>query len=252
MAALYRITDHPEFSEPLSKEDLWLLSERGVIARGDMCTDTDNGQSHTIGELIRGMRQPSPVAAESRVERPAFQEIRADHDGMEEEEWEDEDDDDGDDEGFVYTSSGERIMHHAHPSWLCYTKALILAALLCVAAGLGFQFGTRYFILGMACASATVTCIAIARFSKDYLITEDRVEVLWGIIGRSSKEVRIRDIRSIDVTERWITGLLGIGTLDFSSAANAGIEVAFKNVRSAHKIKELVRQLQRMQDGDDD
>jgi len=104
----------------------------------------------------------------------------------------------------------------------------------------------------MACASATVTCIAIARFSKDYLITEDRVEVLWGIIGRSSKEVRIRDIRSIDVTERWITGLLGIGTLDFSSAANAGIEVAFKNVRSAHKIKELVRQLQRIQDGDDD
>jgi len=251
MAALYSINDHPEFSEPLSKEDLWLLSERGVIARGEFCTDLDNGQTHTIGELIRGMRPPSPLAAESRVERPAFQEIRADHDGIDDDdEWEDEEE--GDDEGFVFTSSGERIMHHAHPSWLSYTKALVLAALLCIAAGLGFQFGTRYFLLGMACASATVTCIAIARFSKDYLITEDRVEVLWGIIGRSSKEVRIRDIRSIDVSERWITGLLGIGSLDFSSAANAGVEVAFKNVRSAHKIKELVRQLQKLQDGDDD
>jgi len=80
-------------------------------------------------------------------------------------------------------------------------------------------------------------------------VTEERVELMWGVIGRSSKEVRIRDIRSIDVRENMLTGLLGLGSVDFSSSANSGVEVVFSYVRGAHKVKQIVRELQRQGDG---
>jgi uncharacterized membrane protein YdbT with pleckstrin-like domain len=69
--------------------------------------------------------------------------------------------------------------------------------------------------------------------------------MVWGIFGRSSKEVRICDIRSIDVHEKGLTGIIGLGSVDFSSSANSGVEVQFKNIRRAHEVKELVRSLQK-------
>ncbi len=252
MPSRYRLAEHPDFTETLSREDLAVLVERGSLGRGEICEDVESGRSHTVGELTQGRVGSS--AGGSRIGRPAYVEIRAD--GVRSEELEeDEGEEDGDEEeedGFLYTSSGERILYHGNPSWLSYSKALFLAVLLAVSGALAVPFGLRYAALGFLCSSSVVLCVGIARFSRDYFVTEDRVEVLWGLIGRSSKEVRIRDIRSIDVREGWITGLLGLGSVDFSSSANAGIEVAFDHVRKAHRIKELVRRLQRLDDGDDD
>ena len=60
------------------------------------------------------------------------------------------------------------------------------------------------------------------------------------------------DIRSIDVYESGLKGLLGLGTIDFSTAANAGIEVQFKDMRQAHEVKDLVRKLQKGVDPTED
>ncbi len=249
MPSRYRLVEHPDFTEALSREDIFVLARRGSIGRGDLCEDEESGRCHTVGELILGMRRARVADGGGSVERPAYMEIRADGARGEDEEEYEEDDDADLDEEYARTASGERILFHGHPSWLSYSKALFLCLLLASAGALAVPFGLRYAALGFLCSSATFTCIGIARFSRDYLITEERVEVLWGVIGRSSKEVRIRDIRSIDVRESWISGLLGLGSVDFSSAANAGIEVAFEYVRQAHGVKELVRQLQRLTDG---
>jgi membrane protein YdbS with pleckstrin-like domain len=251
MPARYRLTEHPDFTETLSREDLAVLVGRGSLGRGDICEDVDSGRSHTVGELTQGMG--GGVGDGSRIARPAYMEIRADGARFDESEEGDlEDDEEVEEDNYLYTSSGERVLYHGNPSWLSYSKALFLSVLLAVSGALAVPFGLRYAALGFLCSSSVVLCVGIARFSRDYFVTEDRVEVLWGLIGRSSKEVRIRDIRSIDVREGWITGLLGLGSVDFSSSANAGIEVAFDHVRKAHRIKELVRRLQRLNDGDDD
>lgn len=253
MPSRYRLAEHPDFTETLSREDLAVLVERGSLGRGDICEDVDSGRSHTVGELTQGMG--SGTGGGSRIGRPAYVEIRADgvrSEAFDDDEVEDEEEaEEREEDSFLYTSGGERILYHGNPSWLSYSKALFLAVLLAVAGALAVPFGLRYAALGFLCSSSVVLCVGIARFSRDYFVTEDRVEVLWGLIGRSSKEVRIRDIRSIDVREGWITGLLGLGSVDFSSSANAGIEVAFDHVRKAHRIKELVRRLQRQNDGDD-
>lgn len=262
MSARYTLPQHPAFSDPLSKEDLYTLVARGSLARGEMCLDEDTGHMHTVGELVSGMRRPSASSGQARIARPMYREISPDTELPDEpepeaeEEVEEEADEaapeEDKDDDFDYSPSGEIILHHAHPSWLGYTKALILCLLLTVAGGLLCVIQLEYGIIALLCASSTLIAVGIARYSHDYIVTRERVELIWGIVGRSSKEARICDIRSIDVYEAGLKGLLGLGTIDFSTAANAGIEVQFKDMRRAHVVKDLVRKLQRGVDPTDD
>ncbi len=251
MPARYTLQNHPAFGEPLSKEDLYTLVARGSLARGEMCVDEDTGLTHTVGELVSGMRRPSASSGQSRIDRPAYREIGPDHEMPDEEEIIEEEEA-ADDDDHRYTPSGEVILRHAHPSWLGYTKALFLVLLLLIAAGLLFAIQLEYAVIALLCASSTLIAIGIARYSHDYIVTRERVELIWGIIGRSSKEARICDIRSIDVYESGLKGLLGLGTIDFSTAANAGIEVQFKDMRRTHHVKDLVRKLQKGVDPTED
>ena len=241
----YRIHNHPSFETLLTKEDLYLLVACGSVARGEICTDTRTGNSHKVGELIGGMTPPRSGDANLRIQRPSFQEIRADGPADDESEEESllEDEEEIDDAD--YTASGERIYYHGHPSWWAFAKALFLFTLLGIAAGLSSAFGPTYLLIGLALALVTLVSVAIFRFSCDFWVTDERVEMVWGIFGRSSKEVRICDIRSIDVHEKGLTGIIGLGSVDFSSSANSGVEVQFKNIRRAHELKELVRSLQK-------
>ena len=264
MSARYTLQQHPAFRAPLSKEDLYTLVARGSIARGEMCLDEATGLTHTVGELVSGMRQPTASSGQARIARPMYREISPDTEIPDEEEAEEEAEDEAEDESVQsaeaeekdadldFSPSGEIILHHAHPSWLSYTKALFLCMLLTVAGGMLFFIQLEYAVISLLCASSTLIAIGIARYSHDYIVTRERVELIWGIIGRSSKEARICDIRSIDVYESGFKGLLGLGTIDFSTAANAGIEVQFKDLRRAHVVKDLVRKLQRGVDPSDD
>jgi membrane protein YdbS with pleckstrin-like domain len=238
MPARYALQNHPAFGDPLTRDDLYLLVARGSLARGEMVVSDETGATHTVGEVISGMRPPRQPS----VARPAFREITPDFEGPPDEDEPlvaDEPDDD-----YAYTASGEVILHHSHPSWLAYSKTLFLALLLAIAAGLLFLFEPAYALISLVAAITVLFGVFVARVTHDYIVTPQRVELLWGIIGRSSKEARICDIRSIDVYEKGIKGMLGLGTIDFSTAANAGIEVQFRDLRRAHEVKELVRQLQ--------
>ena len=73
----YLLHNHPAFPGLLSKEDLYTLVERSSLARGDLCTDVQTGRDHTVDEVISGMRPPR-ASSPPRVDRPAYQEFRAD------------------------------------------------------------------------------------------------------------------------------------------------------------------------------
>ena len=86
--------------------------------------------------------------------------------------------------------------------------------------------------------------IRLDRAARRYTVTNRRVSVEYGIISKQSTELRIQDIRSINLTTAGISGLLGIGRLEFSSAASDDAEVIFWNAPGAEKIRDLVRSLQ--------
>lgn len=253
-SARYQLPQHPTLAGPHTKDELYRLVERGSIARGEIVLDRQSGRSHKVGELIDGMKPPRALERGDRVDRPAYQEFsgdapwephsHADADGLDEDAdlYSEHDDFMLDDTTGV---SGDDICFHGHPSWLSFLAPLLVCLVLLGGSVGVLQFGMNYFALGLTITSLTFCCILIARQNRDYFVSGERVEMEWGIIGRSSREVRIVDVRSIDVHQKGIKGLLGVGTVDFSSSSSAAVEVQFVDVRKPHRIKELVRQLQK-------
>ena len=74
-------------------------------------------------------------------------------------------------------------------------------------------------------------------------MTGRRIEVVKGLIARSSNEVLISDVRAINVTCSGLIGAIGVGTIDFFTVGDEP-EVTFRKVWAAKKVKSLVRQLQ--------
>ena len=86
--------------------------------------------------------------------------------------------------------------------------------------------------------------IYLDRSRRRYAVTNRRVSVEYGIIGKRSNEVRVQDIRSINLRKTGLSGLLGVGTVEFSSAATDDADVIFWNTAEAEKVRDLVRSLQ--------
>jgi uncharacterized membrane protein YdbT with pleckstrin-like domain len=89
-----------------------------------------------------------------------------------------------------------------------------------------------------------VSWIQLDRIRRKYAVTDRRVSCEYGIINKNSNEVRVQDVRSINLRKTGISGLLGIGTVEFSSAATDDADVTFWNIPEAEKIRDLVRSLQ--------
>jgi len=54
----------------------------------------------------------------------------------------------------------------------------------------------------------------------------------------------VKDIRSINVTKHGLAGFIGIGSVEFSSAASDRAEVIFVNISGADRVRDLVTNLQ--------
>ncbi len=70
------------------------------------------------------------------------------------------------------------------------------------------------------------------------------MEVQRGLISKSSQEIRIPDIRAINVRKSGFAGLLGVGDLIFSSSTGGEEDVVFQRTASAHRLKHRVRHVQ--------
>jgi len=96
----------------------------------------------------------------------------------------------------------------------------------------------------LLCAACVFFLIQLDRARRVYQVTNKRVIVEWGIVAKSSNEIRVQDIRSINVSKSGLSGILGIGNVEFSSAASDDAEVTFVKVPGADKVRDAVRALQ--------
>ena len=141
--------------------------------------------------------------------------------------------------------SGSVSQWHYAGKWL-----LILILLAAVIGTFFFKLGDDASIAwGIRGVLAVIAVIIVAWIRLDlaarkYTVTNRRVSVEYGIISKQSNELRIQDIRSINLTTKGLSGLLGIGRLEFSSAASEDADVVFWNTPSAEKIRDMVRSLQ--------
>lgn len=147
------------------------------------------------------------------------------------------------------------VLWQGHPSLFHYLPALIVFVIL-TASGIGLLIWRIELWLGAALAAAGLIILGLTLFlrsTRSYLISERRVEFIYGIISKSSQEILIEDIRAINVKKNGILGLLGIGDVEFSSAGSTDIEVSFVTIGRAATVKQIVREIQdELDDADHD
>lgn len=139
-----------------------------------------------------------------------------------------------------------RTVFAGHPSFLMYWRSLLLSVLLMAGGWYAgrWEEGGWWLAGGWLAGGALLALALLRRSSVEYRVTTRRVEVERGFISKSSSEIRIPDIRSMNVRKTGPAGILGVGDLIFSSSGGGEDDVIFRQVGGAHRIKNRVRRLQ--------
>lgn len=273
----FLLHDYPDFGGLLSKTDLQALVENGTVDPRSSCTDVRSRQVLAVAEAL-GMQLPKAGAAargqffggRRPPPKPSYQEFGPDQDPhwpsprpqpgsaaarpvdlieTGQEHWRgrvgssDLADDQPDDQGDGDDSS--MWLYFGRPSWFRQWRLLLLSALCLLGAGWLSEREEGYALICLLTSGSLLLWAMMRRQNHEYIVTSERIEHGWGIFGRSSREVLIRDIRTLDVKQGGLFGLLGFGTLEVTSVAQAGVELRFELIWRPHRVKELIRELQR-------
>jgi len=71
-------------------------------------------------------------------------------------------------------------------------------------------------------------------------VTNERVRFRTGILSKNIREVFLSDIRSVEISQRFMQRILDTGTIEISSAATADAEIAIKGLPKPYMVKELI------------
>jgi len=71
-------------------------------------------------------------------------------------------------------------------------------------------------------------------------VTNERVRFRTGILSKNIREVFLSDIRSVEISQRFIQRIFSTGTIEISSAATAEAEIAIDGLPKPYKVKELI------------
>lgn len=225
---------------PFTVENLLDGLESGDFSEDDVCLRPGATDLERIRELLDWEDEPEPDEADETDDAAEEEDLEEDFD----EEETDDEVESGTPEGRpIAAGSSNRLLYSGHPSALNYPVSLI-ALVGGITGGVWlYRLDPNLTLAGLALAVAGLVRLSFVRFTHDYHIRPRRIEVTTGFLARSSREVRIEDIRSINVTCRGILGMFGIGTVDFLTSGDTP-EVSFDRVWAARKIKTLVRKLQ--------
>lgn len=252
---VYNLIDGGRKYGPFSKEELAAMLESGEIVFATLCIRAGDGEIREVAELFDKRKEPKEEEVEDEDEdyEDDFEEV-AWEDGI----WyadEDEDDDYTDEpagEAAQAELDSDEVICRLHPHIFGYPKLLGTVILLVVGSlallVLGPMIGLSDDSLsmgGFGLAGLTFGLLLILRSFDNYYITRSRAEIVQGMIAKSSKEVRLSDIRRIDVDKRGLLGLLNVGDVKLSSAGTGGFDVIFAYVKAGHKLKKVLRRVQK-------
>lgn len=139
-----------------------------------------------------------------------------------------------------------RTIYTGHPSFWMYWRGIAVSLALMAGGWYAgrWENGGLWLAAGWLLGGLWLALVLLRRSASEYRITTRRVEVQRGLLSKSSQEIRIADIRAINVRKSGFAGLLGVGDLIFSSSADGNDDVIFQRTAGAHRLKNRVRRLQ--------
>src|SRR5581483_3785308 len=143
-----------------------------------------------------------------------------------------------------------QVFFHGHPSWRSmlafYVRGLLVAILAGVIAGLVTRAANRSVDAGWVAVAVLLVFIVvlawglIRRIATTYTITNRRMTIQSGLLSRELHECRLERVQNVNSHQRLLERLLGIGTVDFDTAAGAAYDFTFRGVEDPGGIVRTV------------
>lgn len=127
-----------------------------------------------------------------------------------------------------------------------YLRGLLAAVLAGVIAGIATRLaGGSVDVVWVAAAVLVVFVVVlgwglIRRIATTYTITNRRLTIRSGLLARELHECRLERVQNVNTRQRLLERALGIGTVDFDTAAGAAYDFTFRGVEDPGGIVRTV------------
>ena len=99
--------------------------------------------------------------------------------------------------------------------------------------------------VGLLCAAVVGLFVLLHEWLKcracRLVVTTRRTTLQEGIASRYTNELEHRDVRSVQVSQGFIDRLVGVGTLELSSAGQGDIEIEVDKIPDPQRVAEIIR-----------
>lgn len=121
----------------------------------------------------------------------------------------------------------EEIIHDLRPSWAKWSGLLAIGIIL------------TFFIFGVA----ILAYVWLARKNSRYVVTNQRIIEVTGIMGTTTTEYRVADLRQLQTGASWGEKVMGHGNLQFHTGG--ATTITFHGIPNYQEVANTIRELQR-------
>lgn len=121
----------------------------------------------------------------------------------------------------------ENTIHDIRPSWSRWSGALLVGIV------------TSLMLVGVV----LLAWVWLQRRNTRYIVTNQRLIEVSGILGTNTTEYRIADIRQIQTGATWSEKVMGHGNLQFSTGT--ATMITFNGIPNHQEVANSIREIQR-------
>jgi membrane protein YdbS with pleckstrin-like domain len=145
---------------------------------------------------------------------------------------------------------GESIIFHGHPSWRAmlgfHVKGFLLAVAAGALAGVLSSLATGHVVAAWVVLAVALLFVivltrgALRRQRTTYTITNRRLTIELGLLGREVHETRIDQIQNVNASQSPLERALSIGDVSFDTAGGAAFDFSFRGVAHPRRLVRMV------------
>ncbi|MBP1922793.1 putative membrane protein YdbT with pleckstrin-like domain [Halorubrum alkaliphilum] len=122
---------------------------------------------------------------------------------------------------------GEEIRHDVRPAWSKWGNLLLISVIM------------SFFLIGLV----GLVYVWLARKNHRYIVTNERVVEVAGVLSTGTTEYRISDIRQVQTGQAFVEGLLGQGNIQISTGTMS--DIVFDGIPDYQAVANSIRQAQK-------
>jgi uncharacterized membrane protein YdbT with pleckstrin-like domain len=143
---------------------------------------------------------------------------------------------------------GETVVYEGGPVWRSilsfYVTGILAALVIAVVVGLFTGSGTAV-VVWIAGIVVVVLAGLVKRIGTRYVITNQRLHIKRGILGRRVQQTRIERVQNVNTSQSLLDRLLRVGSVDFDTAGTDDSDFVFYGVSQPDEVVAAVDRAQR-------